>query len=203
MARVEARQRLSLAHGRTNIRTRFVTSAVDSSFDVAVWFVARARAERTDMTPLRLQRLLFLAQAYFAGSTHGGRLMPSFFMASRGGPIEPNIARIRNFESSMIDVDEPSKAVSDFLEGIWQAFGALPNDRLNQTVLSGTPVKRAMQLDPPGEITVEAMAEFYGAGGTRPQTVSASGEPKKATIPRYHKGRPVNKWVPGQKRDGK
>ena len=82
-----------------------------------------ARAERTDVSPLRLQRLLFLAQTYFAGSTHGGRLMPSFFIASRAGPIEPNIARIRNLESSMIEVSEPSKAVSDFLEGIWQAFG--------------------------------------------------------------------------------
>ena len=177
-----------------------MTSAVDSSFDVAIWLVARARAERTDITPLRLQRLLYLAQAYFAGSTHGGRLMPSFFIASRAGPIEPNIARIRDLESSMIEVSELSKAVSDFLEGIWQAFGALPSDRLDQTVLSGAPVKAAMRLDPPGEITIDSMAEFYGGGGTRPQTVTASGNDKRATIPRFHKGRPVSKWVPGQTR---
>jgi len=177
-----------------------VTSAVDSSFDVAIWLVARARAERTDVSPLRLQRLLFLAQAYFAGPTHGGRLMPPFFIASRAGPIEPNIARIRNLESAMIEVSELSKAVSDFLEGIWQAFGALSNDRLDQTVLSGAPVKAAMRLDPPGEITIDAMAEFYGGGGTRPQTVTASGAPKQATIPRFHRGRPVSKWVPGQRR---
>jgi uncharacterized phage-associated protein len=177
-------------------------SAVESSFDVAVWFVARARAEHQDMSALRLQRLLYLAQAYFAGSTHGARLMPSMFVGSSAGPIEPNISRIRDLESSMIEVDEPRKAVSDFLEGIWQAFGALPGDRLDQTVLSGTPVEAAMALKPPGEITVEAMAEFYGGGGTRPQTVTTEGEPKQASIPRFHKGRPVTKWVPGQKRDG-
>ena len=177
-------------------------SAVESSFDVAIWFVARARADHQELAALRLQRLLFLAQAYFAGSTHGALLMPSLFFASEAGPIEPNIARIRNLETSMIEVAEPRKAVSDFLEGIWQAFGALPNDRLDQAVLSGAPVEEAMRRKPPGEITVEAMAEFYGGGGTRPQTVNAEGGTKQASIPRFHKGRPVTKWVPGQKRAG-
>ena len=48
--------------GAFHDRVSPVTSAVDSSFDVAIWLVARARAERTDVSPLRLQRLLFLAQ---------------------------------------------------------------------------------------------------------------------------------------------
>ena len=179
-----------------------VTPAVDSTFDVAVWLAARARADRAELAPLQLQRLLFLAQAYFAGSTHGRQLMPSQFITSRAGPLEPNVARIRDLETPMIEVQELRKPIADFLEGIWQAFGALPIDRLDQTVMSAAPVEVAMRRKEPSEITVRAMAEFYGAGGIRPQTVTSSGD-QRATIPKFHQGKPVNKWVPGQKRGGR
>ncbi len=112
------------------------------------------------------------------------------------------LARIRDLETPMIEVQELRKPIADFLEGIWQAFGALPMDRLDQTVMSAAPVENAMRRKKPSEITVQAMAEFYGAGGRRPQTVSASGE-QRATIPKFHQGRPVSKWVPGQKPSGR
>jgi len=175
-----------------------VVAAAESTFDVAIWLVARARADRAELAPLKLQRLLFLAQAYFAGSTHGEQLMPSQFVVSRAGPLEPNIARIRDLETPLIEVQELRKPIADFLEGIWQAFGALPIDRLDQTVMSAAPVQTAMRRKEPSEVTVDAMAEFYGAGGTRPQTVTSSGD-QRATIPKFHQGKPVNKWVPGQR----
>ena len=179
-----------------------MVSAVDSTFDVVVWLVARARADRTELAPIKLQRLLFLAQAYFAGSTHGEQLMPSQFITSSAGPLEPNVARIRDLETPMIEVQELRKPISDFLEGIWQAFGAMPIDRLDQTVMSANPVAAAMRRKKPDEITVQAMAEFYGGGGMRPQTVTADGD-QRATIPKFHQGKPVNKWVPGQKPSGR
>ncbi len=179
-----------------------MVAAVESTFDVAIWLVARARADRSELAPIKLQRLLFLAQAYFAGSTHGEQLMPSQFITGRAGPLEPNIARIRDLETPMIEVQELRKPISDFLEGIWQAFGALPLERLNQTVMSSAPVAAAMRRQKPSEITVEAMAEFYGGGGTRPQTMTAGGD-QRATVPKFHRGKPVNKWVPGQKPSGR
>lgn len=179
-----------------------MTTAAESTFDVAVWLVARARADRAELAPLKLQRLLFLAQAYFAGSTHGSQLMPSQFITSRSGPLEPNIARIRDLQTPLIEVQELRKPVADFLEGIWQAFGALPADRLDQTVLASAPVEAAMRRNEPCEITIQSMAEFYGGGGLRPQTVNSRGD-QRATIPKFHQGRPVNKWVPGQKRGGR
>lgn len=179
-----------------------MVSAAESTFDVAIWLIARARADHTVLAPIKLQRLLFLAQAYFAGSTHGERLMPSQFIAGRAGPLEPNIARIRDLEAPIIEVQELRKPIADFLEGIWQAFGAMPIERLNQTVMSAAPVVTAMRRNKPAEITVEAMAEFYGGGGMRPQTVSGTGE-QRATIPKFHRGKPVNKWVPGQKPAGR
>lgn len=175
-----------------------MVAAADSTFDVAVWLVARARADRVDLAPLKLQRLLFLAQAYFAGSTRGERLMPSHFIVGGAGPLEPNIARIRDLETGMIEVQELRKPVSDFLEGIWQAFGPLSQERLDQTVMSSAPVVKAMQQKRATEISVEAMAEFYGGGGTRPQTAENGGE-RRATIPKFHQGKPVTKWIPGQK----
>ena len=108
----------------------------------------------------------------------------------------------RRVETPMIEVQELPKPIADFLEGIWQAFGALPIDRLDQTVMSAAPVEVAMRRKEPSEITVRAMAEFYGAGGMRPQTVTSSGD-QRATIPKFHQGKPVNKWVPGQKPGGR
>jgi len=178
-----------------------MASAAESTFDVVLWLIARARADRRELTPLGLQRLLFLAQACFAGATRGRQLMPSPFHASPIGPIEPNIARLRDLDSPAIESHELAPPLADFMEGVWQAFGTLPDDRLDRTVLSAAPVAEAMAAGRRAEITVRAMAEFYGAGGARGVVMDARGAAAdKASIPRFHRGKPVAKWVPGQKR---
>jgi uncharacterized phage-associated protein len=166
--------------------------AAPSSFDVAHWFRERARAERVPLAPARLHRLLYLAQAHFAASTRGKRLMPSLFVAGTTGPIEPNLARIRDLDSPIVEVGRLGGPVARFLEGVWRAFGALPDEQLDQLVLEAGPVKAAMLRGPGSEIALAATAGS-DAGGT---VIHAD----EAEVPRTHRGKRVTKWVPGKRR---
>jgi uncharacterized phage-associated protein len=178
-----------------------VPTAATSSFDVAHWFLKRARAEQVPLPPVRLQRMLYLAQAHFAASTRGKRLMPSVFVAATTGPIEPNLARIRDLNAPIVEVERLRRPVEQFLEGVWLAFGALPKERLDQLVLEAQPVKAAMLRGPGTEIALAAMADFHTGGGSG-TVIHGTGEAAAAKSPRYHRGKRVTKWVPGQKRRG-
>ena len=50
--------------------------ATSSIFDVAHWFVERARFEDSYLQAQKLQRLLWLAQGHYAATYHGRKLMP-------------------------------------------------------------------------------------------------------------------------------
>lgn len=174
-------------------------AAAASSFDVAAWLLARARRERRRLPPLALQRLLYLAQAHFAAATGGQRLMPSVFVATNKGPIEPNLARIADFGSPVIEVAKLRKPVTDFLDGIWAAFGALPEARLEALVMASAPVKAAMNSGPGAEISEREMAEFHRGKGAGGRVIAATDSAGRPHPPRTHRGKPVSKWVPGQK----
>ena len=68
-----------------------MTPIVSSTFDIAHWFLQRGELGRVFVSPLKLQRLLYLAQANYAGRHDGVPLMPSLFVVSEVGPFEPNI----------------------------------------------------------------------------------------------------------------
>lgn len=65
--------------------------AARSSLAVAPWFQRAAAQSRVVLTPTKLQRLLYFAQARFAAEAGGARLMPAVFLATAFGPLEPNI----------------------------------------------------------------------------------------------------------------
>ena len=65
--------------------------AAPTSFDIAIWFLDRARAEDTYVQPRMLQCLLFLAQAHYAAAHEGRPLMPAFFVVDDSGPLDPNV----------------------------------------------------------------------------------------------------------------
>ena len=173
-------------------------AAAASSFDVAAWLLARAHRERRRLPPLAMQRLLYLAQAHFAAATGGQRLMPSVFVATTKGPIEPNLARIADFGSPIIAVAKLPKPVTDFLDGIWAAFAALPEARLEAMVMASAPVKAAMSNGPGAVIPEREMAEFHRGKGGGGRVIAAT-DGAAPPPPLIHRGKPVSKWVPGQK----
>ena len=62
---------------------------VENAFDIAFWFADTALNENEYLQPQKLQRLLFIAQAYYTVAFNGRKLMPAVFIAEEMGPIEP------------------------------------------------------------------------------------------------------------------
>ena len=135
-------------------------TAVSSSFDVAFWFIDRGRADRQQLSSLKLQRMLFLAQAYFAASTRGERLMPSVFVATEQGPVEPNLLRLFDNTVPAIETATPRAAVVKFLDGIWRTFGARTLAQLDEIVISSPPVRDAMKAG--AEVALPGNAVLHG-----------------------------------------
>ena len=97
--------------------------AVESSFDVAYWFIDRALNENEYLQPQKLHRLMFLSQAYFAVAYRGRLLMPAVFVADEFGPTEPNVFRACAIQRPAIETKRLPEIVTHFLDSIWRRFG--------------------------------------------------------------------------------
>ncbi len=181
--------------------------AVPSSYDVAEWLSERANAEGRALDGLRLQRLLFLAQAHFAAITGGARLMPSVFVSSEHGPVEPNLLRALQADSENNSTTAP---VNAFLKGIWRAYGDTAPSLLDRQVVDCAAAQAAANQGINIEITIDAMAHSFegapqngdllaamrAAGPSR----SVGGDGATVAIPKVHRGKPVERWTPGTRR---
>lgn len=96
-------------------------TAVESSFEIAFWFLDRAIEDGEYLQPQKLHRLMYLAQAYFGMLQNGAKLMLATFVAREKGPIEPTIFKAMARGRPQIDaspVEEVPRAM------FWTAFGA-------------------------------------------------------------------------------
>ena len=183
------------------------SAAVDSSFDVAYWFVDRALNDNEYIQPQKLHRLMFLSQAYFAVAYNGRPLMPAVFVADALGPVEPNVFRACAIQRPPIETVPLSEAVSQFLDGVWRRFGAQSANALSQLVNGHAPYRDALEKGPRSEITLTAMVKFYGrkapAAGASPQRGPSFEAPPLEQVVRpkimvSQDGKPVSvkKWTP-------
>ncbi|HAA91835.1 MAG: hypothetical protein CMM48_09770 [Rhodospirillaceae bacterium] len=160
------------------------SSIVESTIDVAVWFLDRARHEDNYLQAQKLQRLLYIAYGLYGAQYHGRKLMPATFVAHELGPIEPNIFRL--FEGGRPKLEEPKvpAEIEHFLEDIWRRFSAHPVDRLTHMVTQQKPYQTAFQK---GEWEELESADIVRAFQKRC-------EPEE--IVRTADGRRVQKWMP-------
>ena len=139
-----------------------VAPAVRSSFDVAFWFVERARLEDTYLQSQKLQCLLYLAQGIYASSYYGRMLMPAVFLASDHGPVEPNVASI--FQKGRPSGFAP-KAVNPeiefFLNDIWRSYGAYPADKLCARIQRHRVVSESRQIGLMEEIPFSLIRDHF------------------------------------------
>jgi uncharacterized phage-associated protein len=138
---------------------------VDSGFEVAFWFLERALTDGEHLQPQKLQRLMFLAQAYFAAAHHGLKLMPATFVAADEGPIEPTLFRAFERGKPAVDLRPIDEAAAHLLDSVWRQFGALGTDKLNKLVKRHPPYIDAYEEAPGSEIPLAVMAAFYGDQG--------------------------------------
>ena len=175
--------------------------AVDSSFDIAYWFVDRALNDMEYIQPEKVQRLLYLSQAYFAIANHHQMLMPTIFVAEDAGPVEPQVYRIFENAKPFIPLKPISKPVKEFLDSIWRKFGSHSAEYLSKVIKMHPPYYEARKKGLRTPITFEAMIAYYeNPTPVASGNVMATPDIKQVLRPkvmRSQDGKPVNvsKWI--------
>lgn len=120
--------------------------------------------EREGITNLKLQKILYFAQAYFLAKV-GKPLFLDSIEAWEYGPVVPAIYRKyrKNGNNPIIDEKDKSKiSLEDkqILNTIWEAFGGYSAGKLVDISHSHAPWKDAYN-SADNEITVEAIKDYY------------------------------------------
>lgn len=181
-----------------------MTFAVNSTFDVAIWYADQALNENEYLQPLKMHRLLYLSQAFYAIAYNGQKLMPAVFVADEQGPIEPTVYHA--FSRGRPDVDVElflATEVEVFLTSIWRRFGHLKPTQLTKLITSNTAYAVALRKGNRTEIPLETMVMAFKAEAEKKETsvakqfrgldgqrvmLTQSGDPVK-----------VKSWMPGSK----
>ena len=171
-------------------------AAVETMYDVAAWFMDHALNDNEYLQPMKMHRLLFLSQSYFAIAYHGRKLAPGVFVADDMGPIEPHI--FRAFEqgrpSFYLNTNMPGP-VETFLEGIWRRFGAYSADKLGDICKKTPAYQNAIQKGKRAEIPFAHMIESFSKSKEAPSVDKVL----KPRVLRSQDGRAVQvkSWAPG------
>lgn len=180
-------------------------TAVDSSFEVAFWFLDRAVEDGEYLQPQKLHRLMYLAQAYFGVLQNGWKLMPATFIAKEEGPVEPTLYKALTRGRPVVEVAPIDEVPRHVLDSVWRQFGAHSVDYLDKMIRRHPPYADALALGPATEISLESMIEFYGTQGTvrRSGQVAVQDAPSaskvlRPKVMRNHSGKPVSttRWMP-------
>lgn len=175
----------------------------DSAFDVCFWLINRALEDGEYLQPQKIQRLLYLSQAYYGAASRGQKLMPCLFVTSVFGPIEPATWRAFENGSPQVDWQGIPETQKHFLDSLWRRFGAHSVEHLNRLTTSHPPYQRALQDGKRAEIQFEWMTEYYGRKPRADESHDRYAAPgvenvMRPRVMRSHKGRAVNvhKWMP-------
>jgi len=173
-------------------------SDVKSAFDIAFWFADTALNENETMQPQKLQRLLFISQAYYRVAYPKRKLMPAIFVADEMGPVEANVylAFSRGRPDVDVEIFLPHE-VEGFLSSIWRQFGHHSIDRLNELTNETLAYKQARGRGDRAEIPLDMMQLSFTRGETTPQVDHVL----KPKVMRTQSGRQVvvQAWDPGNK----
>ena len=170
-------------------------AAVNSVFDIAFWFSDRALNDNEYLQPIKLQYLMFLAQAYYAVAYEGKRLVPAIFVADEKGPIEPSVYQAfvggrPNIQVDLILDDD----VQSFVDSIWRRFGHHSAEYLSKLCRRNPAYRLALTRGDRAEIPVEDIRKSFIASDETP----AMDQVIKPKLVRSHKGRAVqvSSWKP-------
>lgn len=169
--------------------------AVETTFDVAEWFLDTALNEREYLQPVKLQALMFLAQGFYAAANAGKRLIPAIFVATQNGPVEPNTYKLYAAGRPVLTKSPLPRDVAVFLDRIWRRFGAYSAGYLTKMLSNHPPVAEAAVNGDRSEISLKSMAAFYADALSGENTADAMNRPR---LMRTQTGRTVcvKKWIP-------
>lgn len=167
---------------------------VNNAFDVSIFFDDMAIEDGSYLQPQKLQKLLFLSQAYYVVA-YNRKLMPAVFVADELGPIEPNIYIAFSRGRPEVDVELflPYETQS-FLQNIWQRFGSYTVERLSEITNETQAYKKAKERGNRAEIPLSDMKKSFKQAEKTP-SIDQVVKPK---LMRTQSGRAVNvqSWTP-------
>ena len=139
-----------------------------SALDVAKWIISEARKRGIVMTHMKLQKLLYYAQAYAIGMT-GTPLFKDEIQAWKHGPVVPSVYDSYNrYGANPIDDDRVAFVPEDgasFIRAILDDMGNKTASELRGMTHNEAPWKNAWTawrgLGAFQPISVEAIREFY------------------------------------------
>lgn len=150
---------------------------------IADYFILRARETGEPITHLKLQKLVYYAQAWYL-ALNGKRLFNGDFQAWVHGPVSRDLYnRFRGFAWKPIDdeISEPSLPddIREHLEEVWEVYGGFTAFDLERITHEEDPWLRARAGLPPDAncenvISDEDMKSYYRR---RLEQSSASGTP--------------------------
>jgi uncharacterized phage-associated protein len=172
--------------------------AVPTSFDIAIWFLDRARADDTYLQPRKLQCLLFLAQAHYAAGHEGWPLMPAFFVVDDSGPLDPNVYQALQNGRPNMQENPLAPDVLKFLEAVWNRYKYSDALRLDQLIVRRGIDEVSVCNRDQSEVTLTAMQRMFGAGSSQKNKNRIVGP----TLAETATGRKVTitKWSPARKK---
>ncbi len=165
---------------------------VRSSFDIAIWFLERARAADGYLQPRKLHTLLFLAQAHFAAANKGAMLMPSVFVMTGNGPLEPNIFRALEYGRPKLTEEPPPAAAVTFLDAVWQRYGSKDVAWLDEMISDYGKDELAIRKREGDEIPIAVMARIFA------KPAESMVEPSRVLRSQAGRAVAVEKWQPGE-----
>lgn len=142
-----------------------------SATEVAKYFiylsskrVVGENEEREGVTNLKLQKILYLAQAYFLAKV-GRPLFVDSIEAWEFGPVVPSVYhKLKKYKGEAMIATEDKAEISDedkeLLKKVWDAFGGYSASRLVDITHAHTPWKEASK-SLTKKISNKAIGEYY------------------------------------------
>lgn len=120
--------------------------------------------QREGVTNLKLQKVLYLSQAYYLAKL-GKPLFAEKLEAWELGPVIPEVYRKRKHYGSKPIISEKDKSIlvekdKETLKGLWDTFGGYSASRLVDVVHSHTPWKEAY-VSVNKVISQKAIKDYY------------------------------------------
>ena len=170
----------------------------DSCVDVALWFMEQATGDEVHLQPIRLQRLLFLAQLVFAERHQGAMLMPANFVIRNGLPVEANIFRVFESTHPLLGRARVPGHVESFLDEVWQQRTVVSMRGIEEALHGNAAYRRVLKQGEGSEVTFNDMREIaaleYQSHAV--ERVMEKHDPHSSGEEVLSDGRKITAWTP-------
>lgn len=175
-------------------------SAVSSSIEVAYWFMLRFQEKNDYLQPYKLQRLLYLSQAYYVALKEGVYLFPSLFLADELGPLDAGVYNVFQYGIPPLENPRFTGDVETFLQAIIRRFGGRSAQALMDIIHKDNVYRKIYEKTPGSVIPLEMLHRVYKEKSNA-SNIANQLETSTMRILHNQYGKPcsVTSWIPQKK----